>query len=190
MRKQIKMSVFVALFAAVFMLGVSIDYTNIPNIENQTIEVQQHSGPTLQFGFVSAYAEEEALPVVATTEEVPKLPGMDDDPTSDLDTAVFINALGKSIGSVKGASSLLLVMLITQLLMLFFRTPLGSFAGKWKFLIIYGMSLVGGVVALKINVDGMEWLTALLHANTLATFQIFAHQAKKQFWDKKNEKPA
>lgn len=192
MKKQIKMSIFAALFVAVFMLGVSIDYTSVPNVENQTIEVQQHSGSTLQFGFVSAYAdaEEEALPVVAAAEEVPKLPGMDDDPASDLDTATFINALGKSIGSVKGASSLLLVVLISQLLMLFFRTPLGSFAGKWKLLIIYSMSLVGGVIALKLSVDDMGWLAALLHANTLGAFQVLAHQAKKQFWDKKNEKPA
>lgn len=192
MKKQIKMSIFAALFVAVFMLGINIDYTSIPNIENQTVEVQHQEkyGSSIQLSLASAYADEDALPVVVATEEIPKLPGMDDDPASDLDTAAFLNALGKSIGSVKGASALLLVVIISQLLMLFFRTPLGSFAGKWKLLIIYGMSLLGGVVALKVSVDGIGWLAALLHANTLGALQVLAHQAKKQFWNKKDEKPA
>jgi hypothetical protein len=72
---------------------------------------------------------------------------------------------------------------VLQAIMLFFRTPLANFAGKWRFLIVAGTSLVAGTVAL--IATGTPVLAALAHANTLAATQVFFHQLVTQF-----QKPA
>jgi len=175
------------------MMGLGIGSGNATN-ENPTVESK-----IFQI-MPSAYAEESTTvadeapkvePAPAPAEpikvEVPKLPGSGDDPASDLTVDVFLKALVESLGSFKGASALMLVALLAQLLMLLLRTPLGKFAGKWKLLIIYLLSMVGGAVALKVSTPEMGWLAIVLHSNTLAMAQVFANQVKKQFWDKKDE---
>jgi len=95
-----------------------------------------------------------------------------------------IMALLASLGGLKGMGVLGIVAVVVQGLMLFFRTPLADFAGKWKLTIVLGLSLVGGVVGLVAT--GMAWLPALLHSTTLAAAQVFIHQLVKQV----TEKPA
>ncbi len=104
------------------------------------------------------------------------------DPSSvptDLQTGEALELLIKSIGGLKGASALGIAVAITQALMLFFRTPLANFAGKWRLVVLTGLSLVVCVLALR--VAGVDWLTALVHSSTLTTAQVFGNQMFKQF---------
>jgi hypothetical protein len=101
----------------------------------------------------------------------------------DLSTQDALGQLLSSLGGVKGASALGIIAVVLQAIMLFFRTPLANFAGKWRFLIVAGTSLVAGTVAL--IATGTPVLAALAHANTLAATQVFFHQLVTQF-----QKPA
>lgn len=84
-----------------------------------------------------------------------------------------------SIGSLKGFA---LAAAVIQGLMLFFRSSLSAFAGKFKFLIIAGLSfvaaMVGGLAA------GKSIGQVLLDGAVLSALQVFAHQAIKQFGEK------
>ena len=81
-----------------------------------------------------------------------------------------------------------LAALLSQLAMLFLRTPLASFAGKYKLVAIYVLSVVAGLLTLKVS--GMDWGAAALHTQTLAALQVFGNQVYKQFIQKADEKPA
>ena len=97
----------------------------------------------------------------------------------------FFEFLLKSIGGFKGLKALGIVGLVSQIAMRALQTPLiGKWAGKWKLLSIYGLSLIGGIVALMTAGKLTLW-PALLHSNTLAMAQVFGHQAYKQFLVKK-----
>jgi hypothetical protein len=74
------------------------------------------------------------------------------------------------------------VAIAIQALMLFFRTKLSDFAGKYRMLAVYGLSVAGGIVAMR--AQGLSWAAAALHSNTLGMAQIFAHQVYKQFYVK------
>lgn len=74
-------------------------------------------------------------------------------------------------------SSLAIVAALVQLVMLVLKTRLGEFAGKWRLLAVSLLSVVGGVVALRMQ--GIEWGPSLTHASTLAAFQVFLHQLYK-----------
>lgn len=190
MKKQL--TLMAAMFAMMFMLGMGanleiVDVGKQPTAYSFNLIKTAHAmapAPALAAETPAAEGLAEGLKL-----DMPKLPGMEDDPKEVLDTTLFLKALMESIGSFKGASTLMMVALVLQLLMLFFRTQLAAFAGKWKLLVVYGLSLFGGVLALKATVPGMEWLAAFLHSNSLAAMQVLAHQVKKQFWDKKDEAP-
>jgi hypothetical protein len=91
--------------------------------------------------------------------------------------------LVESLGGLKGAGTLAIVAFLVQLIMLLLRTQLGEFAGRWRLLAVLGLTMVGGVLGLKMQ--GMEWVAALMHSTTLAAAQVFGHQAFKQFAKKK-----
>jgi len=178
------------LLAVMLMAGLG---TNLKSVNNEIV------GKTISFSLIQAThahehdetkkSDDEAKAAVKVeVEKMPNLPGANDSPETELDAATFLRALIKSVGSFKGASALMLVALVLQLLLLFFRTKFAAFAGKWKLLVVYVLSLAAGVLALKVTVPGMEWLAALVHSNTLAAAQVLGHQMKKQFWDKKDEK--
>lgn len=97
----------------------------------------------------------------------------------DLSTGEALELLIKSIGGLKGAGALAIVAFCVQAVMLFFRTPLADFAGKWKLLIVSLLSLVGGVLALKLT--GLDWLGSLVHSSTLTAVTVFGNQVLKQF---------
>lgn len=75
-------------------------------------------------------------------------------------------------------SSLAIVGALVQLVMLLLKTKLGEMAGKWRLISVSLLSVVGGVLALK--VQGVDWAQSLTHASTLAAFQVFMHQVYKQ----------
>ena len=119
---------------------------------------------------------------------VPELPGSKDDPATDLDTESFLAAAMKALGSWKALGAMGIAALVSQLIMLFLRTPLASFAGKYKLVAIYVLSIVSGLLVLKVS--GMTWGAAALHTQTLAALQVFGNQVYKQFIQKADEKPA
>jgi len=103
-------------------------------------------------------------------------------PTADLDVGEALKQLLASLGGLKGASALGIAVFVVQGVLLFFRTQLASFTGKWRLLIVTGLSLVAGVLGL--SMAGVPWTTALVHANTIAALQVFIHQLVKQLSEK------
>jgi len=93
-----------------------------------------------------------------------------------------------SLGGFKGASTLGVVGLIVQLLVLLFRTPLMAFAAKWKMVIVLTLSVGGSLISLL--AQGVDWKVALLSGTVLAFAQGWFHQIWKQFVDKGDEAPA
>lgn len=93
-----------------------------------------------------------------------------------------LSELLKSIGGMNGASALGIALVATQAVMLFFRTPLANFAGKWKLLIAAGVSIV--IAFLGLLASGIDWKAAILHSFTLGAVNTFLHQLVKQLSEK------
>ena len=91
-------------------------------------------------------------------------------------------ALLSSLGGLKGAGALAIVAVVVQVIMLALRSKLGKRAGKWRLAAVMLLSLIGGMVAMRMS--GIEWMPALLHANTMAAAQVLLHQLWKQFTEK------
>lgn len=91
--------------------------------------------------------------------------------------------LMQSVGGSKGASGLAIAAVIVQIIMYSLRleaiqSKIPKLLGKHKFLLIYALSLVSGIMSLRLQ--GVDLMAALLHSNTLAAYQVLAHQAFKQ----------
>lgn len=104
---------------------------------------------------------------------------------ADLPTDQALEIFVKSLGGLKGAGALAISLIVVQAIMLFFRTPLANFAGKWRFLVVAGLSIVTGFIGML--VAGVDWKLALMHADVLAAVQVFFHQLVKQFLTKSDE---
>lgn len=105
---------------------------------------------------------------------------------SDLD---FIQQLLSFVSGYKGLTGLALAAAAVQLVIMLLKTPLfgkifKSVTGQIKLLIVSGLSLIAGVIALRIT--GLSLAESLLHSSTLAAFQVFAHQIYLQFFVKKD----
>lgn len=74
-------------------------------------------------------------------------------------------------------SVLAIVAAVIQVVMLLLRTKLGEHAGKLRIVLVSLMSVVGGVLALKVK--GMEWGSALVHSSVLAAAQVFMYDLYK-----------
>jgi hypothetical protein len=100
----------------------------------------------------------------------------------DIPADVALAQLVQSLGGLKGASVLAIAVLVVQSVLLFFRTKLASFAGKWRLLIVAGLNLI--VVFLALLAAGIPLLSAFTHANTALAFQVLVHQVIKQVSEK------
>lgn len=118
----------------------------------------------LVFSFVAAR--------VAFAQDASSLP-------TDLDPGDALKQLLAALGGLKGATALGIVGVVVQAIMLFFRTQLANFSGKWRLTIVVAANLLGGLLALKLT--GISWSAALLHSNTFAAVQVLLHQVYKQF---------
>lgn len=78
------------------------------------------------------------------------------------------------VTSMKGASALAIAVAVTQLVMKVAQSPLGNLAGKWKLLIVTGISIVATYLGLVSA--GTSWLSALIAGPLIAAVQVFAHQ--------------
>lgn len=109
------------------------------------------------------------FPIVALAQEV----------APPVDAAAALENLINSLAGLKGAGALAISAFVVQVIMRLLNTKLGDVAGKWKLLIVYVLSVVSGVLGLK--AAGLDIGAALVHAQTLAAFQVLANQVYKQF---------
>lgn len=95
-----------------------------------------------------------------------------------------LEMLVRSIGGESSLRTLALVALGVQALMfLLSKTAfMDKFAGKYKLALVYGLNIAAGVLTLKIM--GLDTPAALVHANSLASYQVFFHQVYKQVSDR------
>ena len=93
-----------------------------------------------------------------------------------------------SLGGIKGAGTMAIVATVVQFIMLLAKSGLGKMAGVYQILLVSFLTLVGGVVGLKMN--GLDWGSAILHSSSLAAGQVFLHQLYKQFIKKDEAKKA
>lgn len=76
--------------------------------------------------------------------------------------------------------SLLIVVIAVQFIMAIFKvTYLGMIAGKWKLILVCILSLVGGIINLRLT--GMSWTDCFFNSTILGGMQVFFHQVWKQF---------
>lgn len=97
----------------------------------------------------------------------------------EVDLGIFMEQLLNSIGGFSGLGVMGMVATGVQLLMLLSKTKLSKFAGKYRLLIVYGLTMISGVLSL-VAFEGLDIATAILHSNTLASIQVFGHQVVKQ----------
>ena len=100
----------------------------------------------------------------------------------DLSTGDALQQLINSLGGLKGATALGIAVFVVQAILLFFRTKLADFSGKWRIVIVAGLSVVVGTLSLLVS--GLPITAALVHADTAAAVQVFIHQLWKQFTEK------
>lgn len=97
----------------------------------------------------------------------------------------FFQCLGLSLGSFKGASTLLIIAIVVQLLVKLMASSLfdqmfAKLDGWLKLTIISGLSLVGSVVGLMYTSD-MSFLAALTSGGVLTALMVFANQIYQHF---------
>ena len=102
-------------------------------------------------------------------------------------TEQFIGAAFQFLGGLAGLKGMALVLAVVQLAMLFFRSPLASFAGKHRLLIVLSLTLLTSVVTLVSQ--GLPLMAALMHGTSLSALQVLGHQLWKQFVEKSDEAP-
>lgn len=106
----------------------------------------------------------------------------DADPISTPDAFAQLWALMSTIAGKHGAG---LALVLTQAVMIVFRSPIANFAGKYKLLVVYGLSCVVPVLTALIAVPpGGSYLMAIVQAvmsgTELAAIQVFIHQLVTQ----------
>lgn len=122
----------------------------------------------LLFSF-SAWAQEAATQVIV--------------PVAEKMTEVA-NPLLQSLNGQQGVTSMAVIAVLVQALMLLINSRFGSLAGKYRLSIMYALNAICGITALKLQ--GVDTFTALTHSNTMAAYQVMANQAYKQFFKKES----
>jgi hypothetical protein len=97
----------------------------------------------------------------------------------------FLALLLKSLGGLNGASALAIAGIAVQLLIKLMST---SWLGQWfpklngglKILIVTGLSLVSGVLALMLPPTSLTLGAALMHSTTMTAFMVFGNQLYQQ----------
>lgn len=101
------------------------------------------------------------------------------------DSMDFFACLGASVGSFNGASTLLIVALVVQLLIKLMNSSLldnifGQLDGWLKLTIVSGLTIVSSVVGLMYS-SGMSFLSALTSGAVLTALMVFANQIYQHF---------
>lgn len=93
-------------------------------------------------------------------------------------TTEEILALVAAIGGLKGAGALAIAAFAAQAVLILARSGLGAIAGKWQLAIIYGVTVVSGVIGQRLA--GVELLAAFLNASVMSAIQVFVYELIKQ----------
>jgi hypothetical protein len=111
------------------------------------------------------------LGVVAIAQSVTSTTLVNMQPPDAQEVAGFIKAIGgwKMLGAVQAA-------------ILVIRSNFVKLEGKYKLLLVLGLSLISGVLVL--TSGGMALGEAAIHSQTLAALQVFINQIWKQFVEK------
>lgn len=112
-----------------------------------------------------------SLPIMVLAQDTPPV-----DPNQD-----FIALLIQSIGGLKGMSTLAIVGLAVQLLIKLSSTTWIKLEGSVKLLIVSGLGIVGGVVALMLPPNGLTFGAAMVHSLTLTSLMVFLNQIYQKF---------
>jgi len=109
-------------------------------------------------------------------------------PPVEVPTADFLAFLFQSLGGVKGMSTLAIVGVVVQILIMFLKTPIASsifvkLGGFWKLALVLTLTLVGGVLGL-MSASGLSLGAALVHSTTLSAFMVLANEVYKHFTEK------
>lgn len=107
-------------------------------------------------------------------------------PAQPQSNADFLNLLLQSLGGLSGASALAVAGIVVQLLIKLLGT---NWFGEWfpnldghiKLLVVTGLTLISGVLALMLPPTSLSLGAALMHSTTLAAFMVFGNQAYQQF---------
>lgn len=104
--------------------------------------------------------------------------------------AAFLTALVGSLGGLPGAGTLGAVGTVVQLLIMFLKTPLSGnlfrgLSGFAKWALVLVLSIVGGVVGLK--VQGLDLMAALTHSSVLGLVMIGLNQGLKHYSESKQD---
>jgi len=104
------------------------------------------------------------------------------DPNQD-----FLNLLLQSLGGFNGASALAIAAIVVQLIIKFLSTSwVGSIfpnlSGGVKLVVVSGLGVVSGVLALMLPPTSLTFLAALLHSATMTAFMVFFNQAYQQWF--------
>lgn len=94
------------------------------------------------------------------------------------DWTIFMNAIRGKDGLLKFFS----IAVLVQILLFMWRDRFMKLSGRGKLITVQAMTIIFGIAALKL--DGFDWQSAFMHANTVGAFQVFAHQLIKQWTDK------
>lgn len=97
----------------------------------------------------------------------------------DAPTASEWISLINSLGGLAGASYVAIAMFSVQLIMFLIRNKMAEFLGRAKLLVFYALNTAA--VVLGLILADVDWSMALVHANTFAALQVFAHQVVKHF---------
>lgn len=84
-----------------------------------------------------------------------------------------------SLGGLAGMKAIAIAAFVVQAVMLLLRSKLSEVLGKYRLLVVYGISIIAGVLSL--IASGVNVGAAFVHANTLAAFGVFFNQIYKQF---------
>ena len=86
-----------------------------------------------------------------------------------------------SLKGVHGLGALGIAGLTVQGLLYAFRSRFVTLSGKQKLIAVQVLSTIAGIIGLRLQ--GADFVSSLVHANTLGAIQVFAHQVYKQFTD-------
>lgn len=95
----------------------------------------------------------------------------------------FWSALISFLGGVGGMSGLAIAAGVIQLAMVLLKTSYGNLAGKYKLLVVAGLSVAGAIVSGLAS--GLPFVNALLNGAVLAAIQVFVNEIIKHFTEKK-----
>jgi hypothetical protein len=80
-----------------------------------------------------------------------------------------------------GMNSMGLTAAAVQAIIAFLGTRFIRLPGKYKLLMIQGLTMLTGVTMLRSQ--GFDWQSSVMHSQTVSAFQVFFHQVLKQFRD-------